>query len=84
MTHVHWLVLVITEYPSSLVTRFMGQCSKFNVFLGGFKELVSGCLLSPSEEFELSDKSLGAHIETRGRLILRSELTVNSQDAFTL
>ena len=39
-----------------------------------------------SEEFELSANSLGAHIETQGKLILRtfSELTVNSQAELTL
>ena len=38
--------------------------------------------LQPSEEFELTANSLGAHIETPGGLILRtlSYLTVNSQD----
>ena len=36
----------------------------------------------PIEEFELTATSLGAHIETNGKLILRalSYLTVNSQD----
>ena len=36
----------------------------------------------PSEEFELTANSLGAHIETYGKLIFRtlSYLTVNSQD----
>ena len=36
----------------------------------------------PSEEFELTANSLGARIETHGKLILRtiSYLTVNSQD----
>ena len=36
----------------------------------------------PSEEFELTTNSLGAHIETHGKLILRtlSYLTVNSLD----
>ena len=36
----------------------------------------------PSEEFEFTGNSLGAHIETHGWLILRtlSYLTVNSQD----
>ena len=36
----------------------------------------------PSEEFELTANSLGAHIETDSGLILRtlSYLTVNSQD----
>ena len=36
----------------------------------------------PSQEFELKANSLGAHIETHGKLILRtlSYLTVNSQD----
>ena len=40
----------------------------------------------PSEEFELTANSLGAHIETQGKLILRtpSYLTVNSQDELTL
>ena len=33
----------------------------------------------PSEEFELTANSLGAHIETHGGLILRT-LTVKSQD----
>ena len=35
-----------------------------------------------SEELELTANSLGAHIETQGKLILRtlSYLTVNSQD----
>ena len=39
-----------------------------------------GC--TPSEEFERTANSLGAHIETHGKLILRtlSYLTVNSQD----
>ena len=39
------------------------------------------CLL-PSEDIELTANSLGAHIETRGKLILRtlSYLAVNSQD----
>ena len=38
--------------------------------------------LYPSEEFELTANSLRAHIETRGRIILRTlrKLTVNSQD----
>ena len=38
--------------------------------------------LQPSEEFEATANSLGAHIETRKKLILRtpSYLTVNSQD----
>ena len=37
---------------------------------------------STSEEFELTANSLGAHIETHRKLILRtfSYLTVNSQD----
>ena len=37
---------------------------------------------APSEKFDLTDNSLGAHIETHGRLILRtlSYLIVNSQD----
>ena len=36
----------------------------------------------PSEEFEVTANSLGAHIETHGELILRTlgYLTVNSQD----
>ena len=36
----------------------------------------------PSEKFEFTANSLGAHIETHGGLILRtlSYLTVNSQD----
>ena len=36
----------------------------------------------PTEEFELTVSSLGAHIETHGKLILRtlSYLIVNSQD----
>ena len=36
----------------------------------------------PSEEFELTANSLGAHIETHGQFILRTltYLTVNSQD----
>ena len=36
----------------------------------------------PSEEFELTANSMGAHIETHRKLILRtlSYLTVNSQD----
>ena len=36
----------------------------------------------PSEEFELTGNSLGAHIETHGKLILRTlnYLTENSQD----
>ena len=36
----------------------------------------------PSEEFELTANSLGAHIETQEKLIFRtlSYLTVNSQD----
>ena len=36
----------------------------------------------PSGEFELTANSLGAHIETHGKLILTilSYLTVNSQD----
>ena len=36
----------------------------------------------PSEEFELTAKSLGVHIGTHGKLILRTlgYLTVNSQD----
>ena len=36
----------------------------------------------PSEEFELTPNSLGAHIETHGKFILRtlSYLTVNSHD----
>ena len=35
-----------------------------------------------SEEFELTANSLGSHIETHGKLILRTlrYLTVNSQD----
>ena len=39
-----------------------------------------------SEEFELTANSLGAHIETYGKLILRtlSYLTVNSQDEVSL
>ena len=38
--------------------------------------------LKPSEEFELTASSLGAHIETHGGLILRTlyYLTVNSED----
>ena len=41
---------------------------------------------NPSEEFELTANSLGAHIETHGGLILGtlSWLTVNSQDELTL
>ena len=40
----------------------------------------------PSEDFELTADSQGAHIETHGKLILRtlSYLTVNSQDELTL
>ena len=36
----------------------------------------------PSEEYEFTAKSRGAHIENHGKLILRtfSYLTVNSQD----
>ena len=39
----------------------------------------------PSEEFELKANSLGAHIETQGKLILRtlSYLTLDSQDELT-
>ena len=38
--------------------------------------------VEPSDEFELTANSLGVHIETHGKLILRtlSYLTVNSQD----
>ena len=37
--------------------------------------------MDPSEEFELTPNSLGAHIETHGKLILTlSYLTMNSQD----
>ena len=41
---------------------------------------------NPSEEFELTAKSIKAHIETHGGLILKtlSYLTVNSQDELTL
>ena len=37
---------------------------------------------NPSEEFELTANSLGAHIETHGKLILRTlrYLTMSSQD----
>ena len=38
--------------------------------------------MSPSEKFELTANSLGAHIETHRKLILRTltYLTMNSQD----
>ena len=40
----------------------------------------------PSEEFELTTNSLGAHTETHGGLFLRilGSLTVNSQEELTL
>ena len=40
----------------------------------------TSCNLSPTEEFKFTANSLGAHIETHGKLILRtlSYLTVNS------
>ena len=43
---------------------------------------VLGIFEHPSEEFELTANSLGAHIETHGGFILRtlSYLTVKSQD----
>ena len=42
--------------------------------------------LFPSEEFELTANSLGVHVESHGKIILRtlSYLTVNSQDELTL
>ena len=45
-----------------------------------------GDLEIPSEEFEVTANSLGAHIETHGELILRTlmYLTVNSQDELIL
>ena len=41
-----------------------------------------GQSMGPSEEFDLTGNALGAHIETHGKIILRtlSYLTVNSQD----
>ena len=47
---------------------------------GSFQTLAK--LNIPSEEFELTANSLGTHIETHGKLILRilDYLTVNSQD----
>ena len=45
-----------------------------------------GPVVLPSEEFEVTANSPSAHIETHGKLILRtlSYLTVNSQDELTL
>ena len=50
--------------------------------LGIQMNLVHSYKSSPSEEFELTANSQGAHIESHGKLILRtlSYLTVNSQD----
>ena len=43
-------------------------------------------LVFPSEEFEFTANSLSVHIETHGKLLLRtfSKLTVNSLDDLTL
>ena len=50
--------------------------------LGFISEKVMYNSLPPSEEFELTANSLSAHIETHGKLILRTlnYPTVNSQD----
>ena len=82
-----------TNYPKLMCSWLEVHCSWVMAY-NLYALLVIQCsgdkimwkIVAPSEKFELTADSLSAYIETHRRLILRifSQLTVNSQDEFTL